>query len=373
VAGRIIVHIGLQKAGTTYLQRVLQLNGEALADAGILYPVPLDWHRGRRTVANHEWATYGLLGTEYPWVSKERLTEESAGWERLLDQMRHAKGGTVLLSAEALSVIRSPAIGRFIGSLKADEIDIVITARDLGRSLPSLWQQHIRNGRQVGFAGFLRGLAEERDGSGAAERIETDLDAHVWRAFALGGLIRRWGAVVDPDRISVVTIPVSAPPSRLWTLFSEAIGVPRLAETVTTDLDDPVHTSLTAPELDVLVAVNSALEQLNWSRGPSARLRADITEGFMSRKHRGPKPAIPSSWRAQVAKWSEEDVAQVIEAGVSIVGDVSHLRYEPDQADPPSPSRDEITRTTAAAILAVINAEAPRPTSLRRRLRQMLP
>ncbi|MGH3387454.1 MAG: hypothetical protein ACRDOO_01085 [Actinomadura sp.] len=365
MAGRIVLHIGLQKSGSTYLQRVLQLNGRALADAGIRYPISLDWRRGRRSVVNHEWATYGVLGPEYPWVSEQRAKKERAGWDRLADEVRRWPG-TVLLSAEALSVIRAPAVDRFVGLLDTAEVDVVITARDLGRSLPSLWQQHIRNGRRGSFDRFLRTLGEQRDG--APEHVEDEVGAHVWRAFALGRLVRRWGSVVGPARISVVTVPASAPPARLWTRFSQAAGVPRgAADEAPAELDEPVHTGLTAPELEVLASLNAALEEAGWSRGPAARLRADVVEGFMNRDDRGPKPAIPPSWRSRVAEWSKQDVAEIIDAGVAVVGDVSDLRYEPDRSDPPSPSHAELTGCTAAAILAA-GTGSGRSLRLRRRV-----
>lgn len=118
MASKIVLHIGLQKSGTTFLQHVLQAGGEALAEAGVLYPVPPDWERGKRTVANHEWPSYGLLGTEFPWVSRERAAEEAGSWKALLDEV-NAWPGTVLLSAEALSVVRRPAVDRLMGVLGA--------------------------------------------------------------------------------------------------------------------------------------------------------------------------------------------------------------------------------------------------------------
>jgi hypothetical protein len=370
VAGRIVLHIGLQKSGSTYLQRVLQLHGRALADAGISYPTSLDWRRGRRSVVNHEWATYGVLGPEYPWVSQQRAGKERAGWDRLAGEMRRWPG-TVLLSAEALSVIRAPAVDRFVGLLDTDEVDVVITARDLGRSLPSLWQQHIRNGRRGGFDRYLRTLGEQRDGP--PEQVEDEVGAHLWRAFALGRLVRRWGAVVGSTRISVVTVPASAPPARLWTRFGEAVGVPPdVAAEVPAGLDEPVHTGLTAPELEVLASVNAAIEQAGWSRGPAARLRADVVEGFVNRAERGPKPAIPPAWRSRVAEWCKEDVAEVADAGVTLVGDVSDLLYDPDRSDPPAPSHAEIAGSTAAAILAA-GSGSGRSFLARRRLRRTLP
>ncbi|MCP9968292.1 hypothetical protein LUX57_26585 [Actinomadura madurae] len=223
MASKIVLHIGLQKSGTTFLQHVLQAGGEALAEAGVLYPVPPDWERGKRTVANHEWPSYGLLGTEFPWVSRERAAEEAGSWKALLDEV-NAWPGTVLLSAEALSVVRRPAVDRLMGVLGAGDVEVVVTARSLGRSLPSLWQQHVRNGRSAGFASYLRTLAEQR--KAGWERVEAEPALHLWRAFSLSRLVRRWSEA-GAARVSVVTTP-GRPPELLWRRFAEAAGLPGL-------------------------------------------------------------------------------------------------------------------------------------------------
>ena len=106
MASRLILHIGLQKSGTTYLQELIAGGAGELAQAGIVYPVSPNDKRRRRT-ENHEWASYGLLGKEYPWVSEKRAPTEKSAWKSLERQVARKKG-TVLLSAEALSVIARP-------------------------------------------------------------------------------------------------------------------------------------------------------------------------------------------------------------------------------------------------------------------------
>src|SRR3954451_11393766 len=118
--------------------------------------------RRRRRTENHEWASYGLLGQEYPWVSETRATAERGAWRTLERQVSRAKG-TVLLSAEALSVIRTPAIRTLLDRLGVGDVEGVATARSLHRTLPSLWQQHVRNGRRLGFERYLGMLEEQRN------------------------------------------------------------------------------------------------------------------------------------------------------------------------------------------------------------------
>lgn len=349
MASKIILHIGLQKSGTTFLQHMLQENSDALAAAGVSYPIPRDWDRGKRTVANHEWSTYGLLGAEYPWVSQRRATLEGASWRTLLSQV-NAWPGTVLLSAEALSVIRADAVRRLLDALAVADPEIVITARSLGRSLPSLWQQHVRNGRSTSFGSYLDGLAQQRDKG--SDHIEHDLAAHIWRAFALSGLVRRWSEA-GAARVRVVTTP-GRPVDLLWQRFVQAIDQPGLARIpALADVDRTAHTGLTAPETLVLIALNAAVQDSSWSRRDGDRIRQIATEGFQGRAERGGKIVIPPGWRARVAEWSGEDLAGLAGTGAEIVGDTADLRYDPDREQDSAPTTEEVGRAGAAAVHAL--------------------
>ncbi|TDE32525.1 hypothetical protein [Actinomadura sp. 6K520] len=360
MASKIVLHIGLQKSGTTFLQHMLQDNHETLAASDVLYPIPRDWQRGRRTVANHEWASYGLLGTEYPWVSELRAAKEEPSWRALLEQVR-ACPGTVLLSAEALSVIRSDAASRLFTTLGADDVEVVITARSLGRSLPSLWQQHIRNGLSGSFDSYLKRLARQRDA-----RIETDPDAHIWRAFVLSGLVRRWSAA-GASKVSVVTSP-GRPPQLLLDRFTQAAGLPGLTHTPVADRQ--AHTGLTAPETLVLASLNAAFRERSWPKGKADRARQAITESFQARDQRGGKVTVPPAWRSRVAEWSKEDLDALQKTEAHIVGDLADLHYDPaaDETDPATP--EETARAGAAAALTLLHAE-PRESTLHRNTRRL--
>ncbi|MQA84241.1 MAG: hypothetical protein GEV03_06360 [Streptosporangiales bacterium] len=355
VASRVVVHIGLQKSGTTYLQKILQQLADELAAAGVRYPLPRP--RRGRSEFNHERATYGLIGTEYTWVSEQRREQARGTWRWLVEQVR-AHPGTVLLSAEALSVIRSGGIHRLVEELGGD-IDVVVTARDLGRILPSLWQQHLRNGRVSSFGGYLRDLADQRDRP--LEDREDVAELHLWRAFALGGLARRWAKVVGTDRIRVVTSPREAPAEQLWSRFCRAAEIPADAARPSKELlRQRTHTGLTAPEAAVLASLNSALQEAGWDHQAAAGLRQRIiVNGFAPLKERGPRIVVPKEWRDRIAAWSDEDVDQLIDTGVPILGDADDLRYDPGYDDVPAPSPEDVARAAAAAVLTA--NDAPRP------------
>jgi hypothetical protein len=357
MASRLILHVGLQKSGTTYLQEVLTARHGELAAAEVHYPMSSAGRRRRRT-ENHEWASYGLLGPEYPWVSAQRAAAEHETWKALERRVART-AGTVLLSAEALSAIRTPAIRLLLDRLGVDDVRVVVTTRSLSRSLPSLWQQHVRNGRRLGFDRYLRMLEEQR-GLPAA-RVEEESDLHLWRAFALGRLARRWAREVGTERVRFVTSP-GMPPQLLWSRFCEAAGLPERGTRADGLLDRPVHTGLTAAEAFVLVSVNGALERAGWDARPARRLREVIlTEGFQSRAERGPRLTIPPAWSARVAQWSTEDITDLLGSGVTVIGDVADLCPEQDMADTRPPTVEEIGAAGAAAVLATAHETGWKP------------
>ncbi|GLZ02937.1 hypothetical protein Acsp03_04040 [Actinomadura sp. NBRC 104412] len=370
MASKIILHIGLQKSGTTFLQHMLYDNRDVLAEAGFCYPVSLDWGKGKRTVPNHEWSSYGLLGTEFPWVSKRRAANKAAAWQALADQVA-TWPGTVLLSAEALSVIRAPAIGRLLDALGCDDVEVLVTARSLGRSLPSLWQQHVRNGKYTGFERYLESLAEWRERG--PDYIESDPDSHLWRAFVLSGLVRRWSAA-GVNRVRAVTTP-GRPPEVLWHRFVEALGLPQLAQAEPTQEWHRAHAGLTAPETLVLASLNRLLNENRWKQRDADRLRDAVTERFQTREERGGKIVIPPEWRPTVAEWNREDLSALSGMGAEILGDIADLRYDPDGESGSAPTAEETGRAGADALFAAVGLRLNEPAPKRkvRAVRRILP
>ncbi|MBO2460178.1 hypothetical protein [Actinomadura violacea] len=368
MASKVILHIGQQKSGTTYLQDVLGHIAEPLAqEAGILYPDSIR-EVLPDAIENHERATRGLLGGEYPWVSAGDAAGERDKWVRLMDKVR-AWPGTVLLSAEALSVIRSAAVVRLLGEFGAARVEVVITTRRLDRSLPSLWQQHVRNGRHSTIEEYFEALVEQRERGPRA--IEEELDLHLWRAFGLGGLVRRWAAAVGPDRIRVVINPGS-PPDLLWRRFAAAVGARHCAGRASDDVRTRrTHGGLTSEETELMVALNRRLDDAGWSTFERRALREQILlNGLLVRDERGGPVALPASVRDLVTAWAEEDLAALARSGVEVVGRPDELRPAPEPPDVRAPaSSEQVAEAAAAAIMAVAPrgryGPEPRPKTLK--------
>lgn len=346
-----LLHIGQQKSGTTYLQTVLHGCGsERLRSIGLCYPLaPI----ADAPENNQQYAMFGLLGEEFNWVGSDwqaiqrpawsAIAEEAAGWD-----------GPVLLSAEALSVIRTEGIRKLHAALdNPDDVTVVITTRDLGSTIASSWQQHIRNGRTSTFEQYLDKL--ERDWGRFDDDLESELDMGFWRSYAVGRLVRRWADVFGPDNVRVVTSP-GKPIDLLWARLCEALGIPGLVDLPEADsAGEPVHVSLTASEITVLREVNHELTtQFSLTSSAAAQLRALLIKNLRARADRGPRIAIPESYRQKVAAWSNADLAELAETGVKIYGSVEDIRYDPAGAKTTELSVEATAQAAGAAVAAMM-------------------
>lgn len=351
MAERLLLHIGTQKSGTTYLQRVLaRLSGD-LKKQGVLYPTRL---HGRREVYNHEAAAYGLLGrASFPWVPEAKAQAQQGSWEGLVRKVREWDG-TAIVSGEALSVITADSARRLVTSLGVANTHIVITARDLGRVLPSSWQQHIRNGRSTSFASYLSQQAERRgdgDARARARRWDADPDQTFWRAYAIGTLVERWAPLART--VSVVTVPRrGADPDELWHRFRRSLDLGTLLPESPPAIDDvAANVGLTEPEVLVLAALN---RQVNADKADSTDMRSLrgrlVREAFVTRPDRGSPVRIPGAWAPRVQAWATDDVEVLRTTQALLVGPESDLLVDSQAPVARPPDADEVARAAGAAM-----------------------
>src|SRR5690242_11256008 len=147
MARRVFIHIGAPKTGSTYVQNVLWNNVERLRGAGILLP-------GR--FSGHDEAMADLRELTWhanPTWSWDRLVAKAAEWP-----------GDVVITNEGLGAATNAQAARAVRSLQPAEVHVLVAARDLWRTFPSMWQQSIR----------ARGVWSFEDFIGAVERGKFD-------------------------------------------------------------------------------------------------------------------------------------------------------------------------------------------------------
>jgi hypothetical protein len=200
----VYLHIGTPKSGTTYLQSRFAANHRLAARQGLLWPGP-SWDRHvagvrelRRLPDGEQPAGGG------PW---QKLADDALGWG----------GDAVLISMEWLAALGPHQARMAVESLRPGRVEVICTARDLLRSFVAQGQEMAKNYRTWPWARIVEEVLADR--GGPAHRA-------FWRQQDLAAILSRWGDLVGPDRVHLVTVPPpGAPPEVLWERFCAVLGI----------------------------------------------------------------------------------------------------------------------------------------------------
>lgn len=315
MARRIHLHIGTMKSGTTYLQQLCTEHRERLLESGVLWPISARYQ-----------AVRDLFG--WPWEGDPSPSE----WRALTKEMRQHPGD-VILSNELISLLSDRRLERLVKALPAEELYVVITARDLGRGLPSQWQTSVKNGNRQGWEEFALWVcrdvplddAEQSDGQDPGGR-EGPASVHerFWRKHDVASLIHRSQRFVPAQRITLVTVPPQGgDPALLVERFGAAVGVD-LATLEPAEYEG--NPSLGAHSAELMRRLNQTL-----SSDQLAERLYGLRIGLGRRSlapRAGSEPAYGLS--QEQLDWLTARVARMIDeiesTGVVVQGDVQDLR-----------------------------------------------
>jgi hypothetical protein len=366
---RIVLHIGPMKTGTSYLQAVLAELRPQLAASGWLYPEGLS-----PETRSHQGAIYGLIGPSMPWVSPRSAPVRGPEGAKILAST-NAWQGDVLLSAETMAQLSDSAIQELLGRFTTDRVEVVITARDLGRIILSSWQQSLRNARAWPLETFLQLLHAAREPDGEAR-----LKVRFWSYQRLSDVIDRWSRAVGRENVVVVVVPNSREPAALWRRFRSGVGLPDAIPEDPPEISrDLANVGLTHSEALLVRAISRGLARSGVSEGRRRQIiRRTITEILLPRADRGAALGLPPTWLPTVSAWSREDIDRVAASGVRIVGEIDELRV----SELAKPSQDGVAESAVEAAVAVLLANWPQIATpprlssisrLRRGMRRLVP
>jgi hypothetical protein len=351
---RVFVHVGLPKTGTTYLQAIMSANRKALRGDGFMYPV------GR--FGGHFFAALDVMdrsfrGHKYP---------AAQGTWRDMTQQLLAFGRAGLISHEVLFAATEHDIVRIARSLSGAEVHVVITARDLGRQLPAVWQEQVKLGHTYRWKGFIEAVKTSRDdpvderpdiGAGAGhQRGESEggeakdfpgrrdlhrVSAQFWRGRDCSAVARRWATVLPPERIHVVTVPPDGTDDQLlWQRFAAVLGLdPDRYDRP----DRSANTSLGPAETELIRRLNLQLRRtLSWEEY-ERHAKWDLAERVLAAGRQSGRMVLPGRHAKWVLARSERIVEDLREGGYAIAGQFDDLlpvrrprsssAREPDQTD----------------------------------------
>jgi hypothetical protein len=344
----VYFHVGVPKTGTTYLQHVLAANRDLLRERGLLYPgvgASSQW------TYSHYRASLDLRGAS---LGARADRDVSGSWRRLVDQVA-AWPGPSLIDHESFAAARDREIRRARADLAFAELHLVVTARDLARQIPAVWQERIKNRSTASYREFLAAIqAPPRRRSRGARRF--------WRTYGLAQVVRRWSADLDPSHVHIVTVPPSTDdPTLLWRRFAGMLGLEPGEYDAAAD-PAAANRSLGAAEAAVIRRFNELADDLGmpwpvYHAFVKHRLAVELSERRSSRIE-VPEPVFDFA-----VEWSHRTVAELTEAKYDIVGDLGDLipRTRPTGADPDSCPAGELYEAAMAGMsgLAGILLDGP--------------
>lgn len=320
MAERVVLHVGLMKSGTSYLQRRVFAGRETLAATGVLVP-------GRR-FRDQVLAVSDVLGR------RAAGAEAHGRWDLLREEVA-AHDGTALVTMEFLGPARPERIAAVVDSLAPARVEAVLTLRDLGRSVPAMWQESLQHGSMVAWSRYVADL----DGGEPHARA-------FWRQQGMGRIVRNWVDALEPGAVHLVTVPPpGAPPEELWERFCAATGTDPSAVAPV----PPANASLDAASARVLLELNRLLAADDLP-GPAyhREVKFRLAKGAMAGRDAPPTGFVVPGWlRGRAA----EVRARLEATGARVVGDLDDLEpRDVEGADPDALPAEEVLAAAIAAL-----------------------
>ena len=308
MAERVVLHVGTMKSGTTFLQNVLSNNRDALREQGVSF-VGRKWRdqiKAAQEVIERGGDDQEPLKDDGPW---HRILREIEEWP-----------GTALFSVEFFGARKVSKIEQIVADFGDTPLTVVITARDLARQIPSMWQESIQNGGRLTWPEFLKGVREERRGN------------QFWRQQGVATWARRWSGVVGTENVVVVTAPPKGAPSTLlWERYAGVAGI----DPASCSLEVAANPSLGLASTLVLRELNEALadDPLKRSEYHSRVKRVLAKQGMAQHRRDEPTLGLDEPW---VYARSEKEIAALRKVGCPVVGDLAELTSYPVPGVQPS-------------------------------------
>ncbi|CAA9373009.1 MAG: hypothetical protein AVDCRST_MAG21-1212 [uncultured Nocardioidaceae bacterium] len=328
-AAECFLHVGLPKTGTTHLQGLLWHNRDALAEQGLRYPGP-------RQKA-HWAAAMDLLGARLPGVP--------GAWPSMLERV-HSWPGRVNISHEMMAALEPETIEEVVEALAPKDVHVIVTIRDLSRSVPATWQERAKNREVEPWLDFLDAVGRGPQGG------------HLfWRLQDAAAILRRWAAVVPSGKIHVVTVPASsADRGLLVQRYARVIGVDPDRLTVSPRRSNE---SLGAVEVMALQHINAQTEDMPWEAYRSS-VKQHVAQKLLAARPGQQRVVVPESTRGWIQTETDRVIDTVGELGCAVEGDLADLApagFGPPKDESSTDRPDQVRPELVAEALSAVTAD----------------
>jgi hypothetical protein len=250
--------------------------------------------------------------------------------------------GVGVISHEILGGADAAEIARALAPLADVEVDVVVTARDLGRQATAHWQEEVKLGDARSFAEFER--TQFRADVAEGER------PHFWHAQDYAAALRRWSALVPAEHVHLVVAPRPGAPVRtLWQRYAEACGIAHAARVVDPGAVPAVNPSLGTAAIALLRRLNADLDGALSPREHARLVKRGIGEDWLATAEAaGSPPRTPESLSDVLVPATRSWVAEIRASRHPVHGDLDELT--PVLAGPDEPHPDDVPDAAIASL-----------------------
>lgn len=343
----VLLHVGVHKTGTTAIQAAFADARSELAERGVRYPGKLQ--------AQHR-AALALLGRPWGWNSRGGSVMDRRHFDSLV-RRTSKHDGRVVISSEFFCEAPEDKAAETIEALGGpDKVTVVVTLRNLGRLLPSSWQQYLKYGLTTAYGKWL----EDVFANPGASKISPTF----WRRHDHGDVLTRWSNAVGAQNVNVLVLE-DVDRSAQFRAFAQMLAVPE--DVLVSRMDLTSNRSMTAAEAELLVRLNKRVKkQMQWT--DYVRL---VRRGVALRMVEGREPGpdeprlVTPDWALDAAAEQGTKAVQAIrELGVNVFGDLDALAVRvPSASDASGAPASMPIDAAVAAVAAVIDASKEEPTA----------
>lgn len=345
-APTVFLHIGTPKTGTSFLQSVLKRNAALLEEDGVRYPLDDD-----------RWALQVLAVRD---ILGARGKPLDGGWPAMVEHIQAWPGRAALVSMEFLSLARPAQVRKIVAGLAPSNVEVIITARDLVRLMPSAWQSMIKQGQPWSFPEFVASIT-------ANGEITPNAHRRFWRHHDVAGITSRWVREVGADNVHLVTVPPSgSPPALLWERFCSVIGVDPSRYDISQDKKSNFSLSFSDSELmrQINLALQKDLGRSAHKRWATHYLANRVLRVSSGERFAHDRPALSASTHQWAIERSQQMVEDLSTLGMQVVGDLSELV---------PPTRNSVDDPPAAPATSYPDSAAHIMAALLRRIAEVDP
>lgn len=344
----VLLHVGVHKTGTTAIQAALADARPQLKAAGVSYP--------GRLQAQHR-AALAVLGRPWGWNTRGGSVIDRSHFDKLARRTQRASG-RVVISSEFFCEAPGDVAAGVVKDLGGDRVHIVVTLRNMGRLLPSSWQQYLKYGLTTPYERWLKDVF-------APPGESKNMTPTFWKRHDHGDVLRRWTEAAGIDNVTVLVLE-DVDLSAQYRTFAQLLDVD--PDVLVSRMNLTSNRSMTAAEAELLVRLNKKVKkELQWDEYVRY-VRRGVALGMV--EGREPSPDEPRlhtpDWALDAAAERGAAAVDVIRSlGVRVLGDLDALATRVPSTPPLPEGAADLMPVDAGvqAVMTVIGAARENPSS----------